>query len=139
MKQNNYKMQKLAKKLVYLQKNALNRSLNTEENIDLNIKTFNPRNKVFFRNFTSLDYNQLGVPKRSNWNENINKESIGNTIPEKNYFSISLKNSFSKTTKNSCEKMNLFIQYTIKDESIHKYIYNNIFKKRKYLAEIKIM
>ena len=131
MKQNNYKIQKLARKSVYLQKNALNRSLNAEEKNDLNIKTFNPRNKVYFRNFTSLDYNQLEVPKRSNWNENNNKQSIGNTLPEKNGFSLSLKNSFSKTTKNSCEKMNYFKQYTIRDESIHKYTFNNILKKRK--------
>ena len=124
-------MQKLAKKLVYLQNNALNRSLNTEEKIDLNIKTFNPRNKVYFRNFTSLDYNPFGIPKISNWNEKINKESIGNTIPEKNYFSLSLKNSFSKSTKNPREKVILFNQYTIRDESIHKYTYNNILKKRK--------
>ena len=32
-------------------KNAINRSLNAEEKIDLNIKTFNPRNKVYFRKF----------------------------------------------------------------------------------------
>ena len=32
-------------------KNAINRSLNAEEKIDLNIKTFNPKNKVYFRKF----------------------------------------------------------------------------------------
>ena len=131
MKQNNYKIQKLAKKSVYLQKSALNRSLNAEENIDLNIKTFNPRNKVIFRNFTSFDYNLPMVPKRSNWNENINKESIENTIPENNCFSRSLKNSFSKTTKNSREKVNIFNQYTIRDESIHKSTFNNLLKKKR--------
>ena len=47
----------------------------------------------------------------------------------KNCFSISFKNSFSKTTKNICEKMNLFSQNTIKDKSIHKYAYNNLLKK----------
>ena len=130
MKQNNYKMQKLAKKSVYLQKNLLNRSLNTEEKIDLNIRTFNPRNQVYFRNFTSLDY-QHGVPKRSNWNDKNSKESIGNTLPENNGFPLSLKNSFSKTTKNSSEKINYFKQYTIRDESIHKYTLNNILKNKR--------
>ena len=47
----------------------------------------------------------------------------------KNCFSISFKNSFSKTTINFCEKMNLFSQNTIKDKSIHKYTDNNLLKK----------
>ena len=57
----------------------------------------------------------------------------------KNCFSISFKNSFSKTTKNFCEKMNLFSQNTIKDKSIHKYTDNNLLKKWKALIEKKIM
>ena len=131
MKQNKNNNQKFTKKSIYLQKSALNRSLNTEEKIELNIKTFNPKNKVYFRNFTSLDSNPLGIQKISNWNDNTNKESIGNTIPENNCFSLSLKNSFSRTTKNSCEKMNLFNQHTIRENSFQKYILNNMPKKRK--------
>ena len=80
-------------------KNAINRSLNTEEKIDLNIKAFNPRNKVYFRKFISLNYNQLGIAKRNNLNKNINKEYIGNIIPERIVFLYHLKIVFQKRQK----------------------------------------